>query len=158
MTDHIAVGNQVRQLQKHLETAKAYEKLLKARLTALHVAPSVDDLRADITRLELEKEELTDQLEGLRSGRIGPVSPAEKEAVDKEWEFWKKKAETRKRIFMEMWAMVQDGFPEGQTKEQLWARTRIHFWADLQRLMGFSRTSLGWRKTRNGCEHEVLMI
>lgn len=158
MTDQTAVGNQIRQLQKHLETAKGYEKLLKARLTALNVAPSVDDLRADITTLELEKEELVDHLEGLRSGRIKPIPPAEKEAVDKDWGFWKRKAESRKRIFMEMWAVVQDGLPEGQTKEQLWVRTRVYFREDSRSLMGLSRTSLGWRKTRNRSEHEILVI
>lgn len=81
---------------------------------------SVDDLLADITTLELEKEELTDRLEGLRSGKIGPIPLAKREAVDQVWADWKRTTESQTRIFVEMWTVVLDGLPEGKTKEQLW--------------------------------------
>lgn len=122
MADLVAVESQMEHVQNKIETARGYERLLKARLATLHAGPSVDDLRADITTLELEKEELTDRLEGLRSGKIKPVPLAEREAVDKDWADWKRKAESRKRIFLELWAMVLDGLAEGQTREGLWVR------------------------------------
>ncbi|KAL8840571.1 MAG: hypothetical protein Q9170_001257 [Blastenia crenularia] len=115
-----AVDTQAKQLQEQLDIAKGYERLLRARLAALQAGPSIDDLHANVTALELEKEDLTDHLERLRSGKVKPVPPAEKEAADKTWKEWRKKEDSRKRIFMEMWAIVLDELPIGQTKEQLW--------------------------------------
>ncbi|KAL9602942.1 MAG: hypothetical protein Q9219_001467 [cf. Caloplaca sp. 3 TL-2023] len=106
--------------QQHIEKARGYERLLKARLAGLHARPSIDDIRASITALELQREELVDRLEALRSGRVEQVPSKEQEVVEEAWREWKSKAKSRKRIFMEMWAIIQDELPEGQTKEQLW--------------------------------------
>ncbi|KAL9031209.1 MAG: hypothetical protein Q9196_000745 [Gyalolechia fulgens] len=106
--------------EEAMDTARGYERLLKAHLAALRAGPSVDDIRADITALELEKEELSDRLEGLRSGRIEPRSETEKEAVDKAWDDWRRKVESSKRGFREMWATVREALPERPTMEQLW--------------------------------------
>ncbi|KAI4127627.1 MAG: hypothetical protein LQ338_003122 [Usnochroma carphineum] len=122
MTTSVTTDSQIKHLVKQIESSRGYERLLKAQLAALDTEASVDDLRADITTLELEKEELTDRVEALRSGEVKLVPLAEKEAVDKDWAEWKRKAESRKGIFMEMWAMIQDGLPEGQSKEGLWVR------------------------------------
>ncbi|KAL8978573.1 MAG: hypothetical protein Q9177_006370 [Variospora cf. flavescens] len=120
MTESMAAETQFGQLQQEIETAKGYERLLKAKLAALQAGPSIEDLGAAITTLELEKVELTDRLEGLRSGKIKPVPLAETEAADKAWAVWKRKSESRRRIFVELWAVVVDGLPEGLTKEGLW--------------------------------------
>ncbi|KAL9019465.1 MAG: hypothetical protein Q9185_003256 [Variospora sp. 1 TL-2023] len=120
MTESVAAETQLGQLQQEIETARGYERLLKAKLAALQAGPSIEDLGAAITTLELEKVELTDRLEGLRSGKIKPVPLAETEAADKAWAVWKRKSESRRRIFVELWAVVVDGLPEGLTKEGLW--------------------------------------
>ena len=52
-------------LRESIATAKANEKLLKANLTAVHATVSTDDLRLQITRLEIEKSETL--------GRLGPL-------------------------------------------------------------------------------------
>ena len=119
-TQPAAMVREVEHLQEQIETARSYERLLKANLAALRARPSIDDVRAKVTALELEKEDLTDRLEGLRSGKVKTVSVEDKERVEMAWIQWKNKVDSRKRIFTEMWAMVQDGLPEGQTKEQLW--------------------------------------
>ncbi|KAL9005026.1 MAG: hypothetical protein Q9188_002175 [Gyalolechia gomerana] len=121
MTKPCATGEKAKHLKEDIDTARGYERLLKANVAALRAGPSVDDIRAKITALELEKEELSDHLEGLRSGRIKPPSQIEKQAVDKAWDDWRRKAESSKRVFMELWAIVQEGLPERRTKEQLWA-------------------------------------
>lgn len=118
-----AVDQEAEKLQDQIETARSYERLLKANLAALRAGPSVEDIRANVTSLELEKEELMDRLDGLRSGETKLVTSTEKEAVGEAWIDWKKKADSRKRIFMEMWTIIWDELPEGQTKEQLWVRS-----------------------------------
>ncbi|KAI4142812.1 MAG: hypothetical protein LQ341_003104 [Variospora aurantia] len=127
MTESVAAETQFGQLQQEIETARGYERLLKAKLAALQAGPSIEDLGAAITTLELEKVELTDRLEGLRSGKIKPVPLAETEAADKAWAVWKRKSESRRRIFVELWAVVVDGLPEELTKEGLWYPPRESF-------------------------------
>ncbi|KAL8737707.1 MAG: hypothetical protein Q9181_001425 [Wetmoreana brouardii] len=121
MTDSVVADELIKYLQKEIDTAKGYEKLLKANLAALDAEPSMKDIRANVTMLELEKEELAHRLERLRSGKIKPVPAAEREAAQKAWTQWTRKADSRKRIFMGMWrGIVQDVLPKDQTKEQLW--------------------------------------
>ncbi|KAI4097073.1 MAG: hypothetical protein LQ344_000482 [Seirophora lacunosa] len=121
MNDAVAAEKHIGYLQQQIETARGYERLLKAKLAALRARPSINEVRVDITTLELEKSELTDRLERLRSWKTKAVPLAEKEAADKAWAEWKRKAESRRRIFVEMWAVVVDGLSEGGlTKEVLW--------------------------------------
>ncbi|KAL8722659.1 MAG: hypothetical protein Q9225_000891 [Loekoesia sp. 1 TL-2023] len=129
--DSAAVDQEAEKLQDQIESARSYERLLKANLAALRAGPSIEDVRANVTSLELKKEELMDRLDGLRSGKINLVPAIEKEAVDKAWIDWKRKADSRKRIFVDMWAIVCDGLPEGQTKEQLWVRSNPFIFHDL---------------------------
>lgn len=123
MTDVVATNEQIESLKREIERIKGYERLLKTSLIALTARPSIDDIRANITALGLRKEELADWLEKLRSGKIEPVPSAERETVERALAEWRRKAETRKNIFCEMWAIVQDGLSEGQTKKQLWVGT-----------------------------------
>ncbi|KAL8706220.1 MAG: hypothetical protein Q9201_000726 [Fulgogasparrea decipioides] len=121
MNDSVAADEVIKSLQKEIDTAKGYEKLLQANLAALDAEPSMNDIRANVTILELEKEELAHHLERLRSGKIKPVRAAEREAVEMVWTEWARKADSRKRIFMGMWrGIVRDVLTKGQTKEQLW--------------------------------------
>ncbi|KAL8711054.1 MAG: hypothetical protein Q9220_004435 [cf. Caloplaca sp. 1 TL-2023] len=108
------------ELKEQLEALRGNERLLKANVATLEASPTTNDIQANISVLELEKEELMERLEKLRSGKVEAVSPAEREAVEKERIDWMRKAESRKRVFMEMWAIAGDRLPTGQTKAQLW--------------------------------------
>ncbi|KAL8943256.1 MAG: hypothetical protein Q9216_001167 [Gyalolechia sp. 2 TL-2023] len=120
MTNPCAADQEVKRLEEDIDAARGYERLLRANLASLHAGPSADDIRARITALELEKEELSDHLDGLRSGRTRPLSQKEKEAVDKALDDWRRKAGPRKRAFVKMWAIVREEWPGRQTREQLW--------------------------------------
>ncbi|KAL8701913.1 MAG: hypothetical protein Q9224_000267 [Gallowayella concinna] len=121
MTDLSTIDQRTQDLQRQIKTAKGHERLLKAHLASLNTTSTSDDTRARITMLELEKDKLIQRLEELRSGRINAVSTAEeRERVDRELDDWTKKAKSRKEIFMELWAFVLDGLPEGKTKGQIW--------------------------------------
>ncbi|KAL8659139.1 MAG: hypothetical protein Q9226_000603 [Calogaya cf. arnoldii] len=112
---------QIKQLQEQVRTARGYQRLLKANLASLNAASTSDDVRANVTALELEKEELSIRLEDLCTGRITAVTAEEKDVVEQTLQHWITKADARKHMFMELWAIVRDVIPEGQTKDQLWA-------------------------------------
>ncbi|KAI4185533.1 MAG: hypothetical protein L6R41_004078 [Letrouitia leprolyta] len=124
-TNPCATDEEVKRLEEDIDTAKGHEKLLRANLAALLASSSVDDILANIVALELEKEELSDHLVKLQSRKIKLSFLAEKEAVDKTWDDWKRKAESSKKVFMEMWTLVRDGLPEGQKGERLWDELRL---------------------------------
>ncbi|KAL9586119.1 MAG: hypothetical protein Q9212_001100 [Teloschistes hypoglaucus] len=115
-----AVEERIERLQKQVQTARGYERLLKTNLAALEAEPSTTDMRAKVIALELEKEELADRLRRLRAGEVKPVSSAEREALEADLAEWKGKAQRRKSIFWDMLAMAQEGLAEVKTKEQLW--------------------------------------
>lgn len=60
-----AMDKEISVLRESIATTKANEKLLKANLTAVNATVSTDDLRSQITRLEIEKSETL--------GRLGPL-------------------------------------------------------------------------------------
>ena len=115
-----AMEMEVQKLQDLIKTAKANEVILKANFIKINAELSTQDLHANITALEVDRKDVLSRLEKLRSGTMKPISLAEKETVDKSWAEWKRKAASRKRIFMDMWAVVLDGLPEGRSKEELW--------------------------------------
>ncbi|CAO1602743.1 hypothetical protein XANCAGTX0491_006344 [Xanthoria calcicola] len=121
VTGSTDMERQIKELQEQVKTARGYQRLLKATLASLNATSTSDDVRANVTALELEKEALGLQLEGFRTGRIRPVAAEEKERVDQTLQEWTRKADSRKHIFMELWAIVRDVIPAGQTKDQLWA-------------------------------------
>ena len=122
MEDLAAMDKETEDLRESIATVKANEKLLRANLTAINATLSTTDLRANIAILELEKKGVLARLIPLRSGSVKPVSPEEKAEVDKTWNEWSSKANTRKKICMEVWAHCTEGLESGQTKEELWVR------------------------------------
>ena len=117
-----AMGQEISALRESIATAKANEKLLKANLAAVNATVSTDELRSQITVLDVDKLEILDRLGALQSGNVKPLSAEEKEEASKVWILWSKKAASRKRICMEMWSYCTEQLPEDQTKEDLWAR------------------------------------
>ena len=117
-----AMDQEIATLRESITTAKANEKLLKANLAAVNATVSTDELRSQITVLDMKKVEILDRLGSLQSGNVKPVSTEEKEEANKMWILWSSKAASRKRICMEMWSYCTEQLPEDQTKEDLWAR------------------------------------
>lgn len=114
------MDKKIQSLRDQIAMTKSNEKLLKANLLTINATLSIDDIRANVRALEYEKEELLNRLEKLRSGDVEPVRPAEKEAIEKPLAEWSKRAASRKKICMELWAVALDCLPEGRSKEELW--------------------------------------
>jgi len=120
LEDLAAMDKEISALRENIATAKANEKLLRANLVSVNATLSTEELRSSVSILEHETKEILGRLGPLRSGNVKPVVPEEKEAVDKEWNQWSKKARMRKKICMELWDFCTEEVPEGMTKGELW--------------------------------------
>ena len=126
-TDLAALDAQVSALQDAVTSAKGQERLLRTELASLNATISTDELRSHVRLLQSKKQELTSRLQRLDQGVVKPVSLEEKDTVDKTWAYWAKKARLRKKICLDMWAMLSEEVPEGMTKEDLWVRPILSF-------------------------------
>ena len=115
-----AMDAEIATLRETIATSKANEKLIRASLVSVNATMSGEELRNTVAQLEHEKKEILARLGPLRAGNIKPVLAEEKEAVQKEWREWSKKAGVRKKICMELWEMCTEVIEEGKTKEELW--------------------------------------
>ena len=122
LEDLAAMDAEIATLRKTIATAKANEKLLRANLASVNATMSTDELRANVKLLEHDKKEILGRLGPLRAGNMKPVSPEEKEKVDKELSLWERTAGKRKKICLELWAMCTEQMEEGKTREELWVR------------------------------------
>ncbi|MCJ1388970.1 hypothetical protein MMC18_001822 [Xylographa bjoerkii] len=120
--DIVAMDREITDLQEKIAAAKGEERIAKANLIALNATMSTHDLRASLIALEAQKKDILFRLNPLRSGSVKTVSPQEKAEVDQAWKLWNSRANTRKKICMEVWAVVTEEMPEGKTKEELWVR------------------------------------
>ena len=118
-------------LRETIATAKANEKLLRANLASVNATMSTEELRTSVKVLEREKKEILGRLGPLRKGDVKPVLPEEKEKVDLSWKAWERKANGRKKIFLEVWAMCTEQMEEGKTREELWVGRTFPGWEDL---------------------------
>ena len=116
------MDREITHLREEIATARGEERILKANLIALNATMSAQDIRASLEALGAQKKDILSRLNPLRSGRVKPVSPQEKAEVDQAWRLWNSRANTRKNICMEVWAIVTEEMPEGKTKEELWVR------------------------------------
>ena len=116
------MDREITQLREEIAIAKGEERILKANLITLNARMSTQDIRASLIALEAQKKDILSRLDPLRSGSIKPVSPQEKAEVDQAWRLWNSRANTRKKVCMEVWALVTEEMPDGKTKEELWVR------------------------------------
>ena len=122
LEDLAAMDAEIATLRESITTSKANEKLIRASLVSINSTMSSEELRNTVAQLEHEKKEILARLGPLRAGNVKPVLREEKEAVQKEWREWSKKAGARKKICMELWEMCTEVIEEGKTKEELWVR------------------------------------
>ena len=120
LEDIAAMDKDITELRETIATAQANEKLLRANLISVNATLSTDELRSSVSLLGLEKKEILARLGPLRSGNVKPVLPEEKEAVEKTWREWSRKASLRKRICMELWAISTEEMEPGKTRKELW--------------------------------------
>ena len=125
LEDLAAMDKEIADLRETIATARANEKLLRANLVSVNATLSTEELRGNVSLLELEKKETTARLDALRSGNVKPVLPEEKEAVDKAWREWSRKARSRQKICMELWAFVTEEMEPGKTRAELWVRVLV---------------------------------
>lgn len=120
LEDLAAMDKEIAGLREDINTAKANEKLMRANLISVNATLSTEELRSSVSLLDLERNEIKARLGPLRTGNVKPVLPEEKEAVDKAWREWSRKASGRKKICMELWAVSTEEMEPGKTKEELW--------------------------------------
>lgn len=120
LEDLAAMDKEIAGLRETIATAKANEKLMRANLISVNATLSTEELRSSVLLLEIEKNEIVARLGPLRSGNVKPVLPEEKEAVDKAWREWSRKASSRKKICMELWAVGTEEMEPGKTRKELW--------------------------------------
>lgn len=120
LEDLAAADKEIADLRGTIATAKAKEKLIRANLISVNATLSTEELHSSVSLLELEKKEILARLGPLRSGDVKPVLAAEKEAVDKAWRDWSRKASSRKKICMELWAFSTEEMEPGKTREEVW--------------------------------------
>lgn len=120
LEDLAAMDKEIVKLRETVATAKANEKLMRANLISVNATLSTEELGSSVSLLVLEKKEIMARLGPLRSGNVKPVLPEEKEGVDKAWREWSRKASSRKKICMELWAIVTEEMEPGKTRAELW--------------------------------------
>ena len=130
LEDLAAMDQEIAELRDTIATAKANEKLMRANLVSINATLSTEELRSSVSLLEMEKKEIVARLDALKSGNVKPVLPEEKEAVDKGWREWSRKASSRKKICMELWAVCTEEMERGKTKEEFWVCVLIA-WCDM---------------------------
>ena len=115
-----AMDKEIADHRESISTLKANEKLLRSNLASVNATMSTDELRSNVYSLETEKTELLARLALLRKGDVKPVSIEQKAEVNHLWGLWKRKADGRKMIAMELWAIGTDNLPDGKTKADVW--------------------------------------
>ena len=129
LEDLAAMDKEIADLRDTITTAKANEKFMRANLVSVNATLSMEELRSSVSLLKMEKKEIVARLDALRSGNVKPVLPEEREAVDKALREWSRKASSRKKICLELWAVCTEVLEPGKTKEELWVCVLIA-WCD----------------------------
>lgn len=152
LEDLAAMDKEIITLRENIATARANEKLLRANLISVNATLSTEELRNSVSILEHERKEILGRLGSLRSGKVKPVLPEEKGAVDREWSQWSRKAGIRQKICLELWEFCTEEVPEGKTRSELWVCGPIPLATHSVHLqMGACRKSGVLKVTRNEC-------
>ena len=118
------MDREIAQHQEAITGLKTNEKLLRSNLASINATMSTDELRSNVRSLEADKAQLQARLAPLRQGDVKPVSIEQKAEADRLWGAWKKIAEVRRKIAMELWAMGTETLPEGKIEGDVWVSTQ----------------------------------
>ncbi|KGO65438.1 Tat binding protein 1-interacting [Penicillium italicum] len=110
----------IERLEGEVSTLKANEKKARAELAALHAKPRISDLRQDIRRLETEESTIQARLASCHEDDPVQISPEERKKLEKEWEYWQRHANVRRRICRDLWGQCSEVLPENTTAAELW--------------------------------------
>ena len=111
---------EIRTSREEVATYKVEEKSLKVNFGALSATMTTSELQTTVEGLEQEKRELLSRLQPLKAGTVQAVSATERNKVEKDYKIWSYRAASRRKICMELWAILTQDLPEGKTKEELW--------------------------------------
>lgn len=119
-------GNDPNQTTKDLEgniaTLKIREKELREMLAKINTVIPLSVLKDQIANLEEKKTLLTSQISTLSAEMqesSNCVCKEDFDRIDLEWRKWHGQVTTRKRIFLEFWAMCTEVLPEDMTPGDL---------------------------------------
>lgn len=118
-----ALKKEIELLRDDIAKSKLQEREAKASLTALAAHISTARLRASVDELIAEHAVILARLGPMRqsSAEVEVVTPDRQEAVDREWETWRKHANKRKKICREMWYKCTEVLPEGiNNRDEMW--------------------------------------
>ncbi|KAJ5372159.1 Chitin synthase activator (Chs3) [Penicillium concentricum] len=114
-----AIKANIESLGDEISTLKAKEKKARTSLAALHAKPPISDLREDIGRLEAEESTIQARLASRHEGDPVQISREEREKLDKEWKYWHRHANVRRRICRDLWGQCSEVLPEDMTAGEL---------------------------------------
>lgn len=109
----------IKQCHGQLSTLKTNEKRAKSELAEFQARPLLSELHHDIGRLKEDKDGMLASLANLSGSETMAISPEAKEAVEKEWKYWQRHANVRRRICCDLWRKCSEVLPENMTGEEL---------------------------------------
>ena len=115
-----SLDSQIASLREAIALTKAQDRLLRASLNSLNASVSTGELRSNVRLQRSQKDELRGRLDMLKKGKISSVSLKETAEVDNSLSRWETLAKRRKKICLELWAMLTEEVPEGMTKDEIW--------------------------------------
>ncbi|KAF4629387.1 hypothetical protein G7Y89_g8758 [Cudoniella acicularis] len=102
-----------------LPPLKAHLKALTTKLTTILSAPTTSDLAVLVNNLQASNAEKREKLRVFKEGGVRMVSKEEKERVEREWKFWRRK---REKCFKELEGMLMEGMG---SREDVWEKVGI---------------------------------
>ena len=119
-SDLSAMDSAIEAYRRDIGTLKSNEKLLRQNISSVNATLGTPDLRLHVEELEADKMAMLTRLGPLRKGEVKPVKAEEKIEVDRSLRAWKRMADARKMIALELWSVSSEEIPEGKTKDELW--------------------------------------
>ncbi|OQE37337.1 hypothetical protein PENCOP_c010G05206 [Penicillium coprophilum] len=115
-----AIKLEIESLESEILTLKENEKKARAALAALHAKPRISDLRQAIGRLESEESTIQARVASRHEEDSIHISPEERGKLEKEWKYWQRHANVRRRICRDLWGQCSEVLPEDMTAAELW--------------------------------------
>lgn len=117
-----SLDHDIKKFQDQLTTLRAHEKQTRAELAEFAARPLLSEIRSDIGRFQGEKDRMIAEL-GKPGEDISETMPAEEqEGIEKEWKYWQRQANVRRRICRELWGRCSEVLPDDMTEDELKVR------------------------------------